>query len=161
MTKPAPQKGSSIPESDHVLRYIRPRHVEHGVVNGEGSLTRPGEDAPSVNWLEWFDPPIENQVAGVRSVTRLTYAKTGQLVRLNVGQTTRYVRDNDPNGLNLSFVHDPLDAHETHPADPSHSLIQGFPVQDTPEAALVKDLIADCVLNPLFPAVPPTDPAKA
>jgi len=161
MIKPAPQKGSSIPESDHILRYIRPRHVENGVVNGEGFLTRPGEHAPSVNWLEWFDPPLENQVAGVRSVTRLTYAKSGQLVRLNVGQTTRYVRENDPNGLTLSFVHDPLDAYGTHPPDPSHSLIEGVPVQDTPEAALVKDLIADRVLSPLFPAVPPAEPAKA
>lgn len=154
MNKPAPQKGSPIPESDHVLRYIRPRHVENGVVNGEGFLTRPGEDAASVNWLEWFDPPIENQVAGVRSLARLNYAKTGQLARLNVGQTIRYVRENDPNNFVLSFMHDPLNAEGEHMDDPSHSLIHGVPVQDTPEAALVKDLIADCVLNPLFPAVP-------
>jgi hypothetical protein len=154
MNKPVPQKGLSVPEADHVLRYIRPRHVENGVVNGEGFLARPGEDAPSVNWLEWFDPPIENQVAEVGSVTRLKYAKTGQLARLNVGHTTRYVRENDPNGLTLSFVHDPLDADDDYPADPSHSLIHGFPVQDTPEAALVKDLIADCIIPPLFPAVP-------
>jgi hypothetical protein len=66
----------------------------------------------------------------------------------------RYVRENDPNGLTISFVHDPLDANETYPADPSHCLVPGVPVQDTPEAALVKDLIADCILPPLFPAVP-------
>ena len=157
MTKPAPRKGSSVPKTDHVLRYIRPRHVEDGVVNGEAFLTRPGEDAPSVNWLEWFDSPLENQVAGVRSVTRLTYAKTGKLARLNLGQTTRYVRENHPNSLTISFVHDPLDANETYPLDASHCLIHGVPVQDTPEAALVKDLIADCILPPLFPAVPLID----
>ena len=160
MTRIAPQKGSPLPEADRILRYIRPRHVEDGIVNGEGFLTRPGEDAPSGNWLEWFDPPIANQVAGVRSVARLTYAKKGKLARLNVGQTTRYVRENDPNGLVLSFVHDPLDAKETQAADPSHSLIHGVPVQDTPEAALVKDLIAECILPPLFAAVPPTGPAE-
>jgi hypothetical protein len=154
MNKPIPQKGLSVPEADHVLRHIRPRHVENGAVNGEGFLARPGEDAPSVNWLEWFDPPIENQVAEVRSVTRLKDAKTGQLARLNVGHTTRYVRENDPNGLILSFAQDPLDADDNYPADPSHSLIRGVPVQDTPEAALVKDLIADCIIPPLFPAVP-------
>jgi hypothetical protein len=151
MTKLMPQKGSSLPGTDHVLRYIRPRHVENGVVNGEGFLTRPAEGAPSVNWLEWFDPSVENQVAAVRRVTRLKYAKTGQLARLNVGKTTRYVTENDPNGLVLSFVHDPLDASATHPPDPSHSLIYGVPVQDTPEATLVKDLIADCILPPAFP----------
>jgi hypothetical protein len=152
MTRPIPQKGSLLPEADHVLRYIRPRHVEGDVVNGEGFLTKPGEDAPSVNWLEWFDPPIENQVAGVKGLARLTYARTGRLARLNIGQTIQYVRENDLNGLVLAFVHDPLDPNGTHSADPSHALINGVPTQDTPEAALVKDLIADCILPPLFPA---------
>lgn len=155
MIKPTPQIGTIIPDSDHVIRYIRPRHVENGVVNGEGFLTRPGEDAPSVNWLEWFDPPLENQVSGVRSVTRINYAKTGQLVRLNVGETKRYVRENDPNSLILFFEHDPLEENGKYPPDPSHSLVKGVPVQDTPEATLVKDLIADCVLTPLFPTKPP------
>lgn len=161
MTRPVPQKGLPVSENNHVLRYIPPRHIEDGVVNGEGFLARPGENAPSVNWLEWFDPPIESQVAGVRSMSRLTYAKTGQLARLNVGKTTQYVRENDPTGLALSFVHDPLEADGAHSADPSHSLIHGVPVQDSPEAALVKDLIADCILLPLFRAVPPTGPAEA
>jgi hypothetical protein len=160
MSRHVPQKGTPLPDTDHVLRYIKPRHVENGVVNGEGFLTKPGEDAPSVNWLEWFDAPIENQVAGVRSAARLIYAKTGQLARLNVGQTTQYVRENDPSGLTLAFVHDPLDSNKTFGADPSHALIQGVPVQDTPEAALVKDLIADCILRPLFPAVPKAEPEK-
>lgn len=151
MTRPVPQRGSAIPDRDHVLRYIRPRHVENGVVNGEGFLTRPSESAPSVNWLEWFDPPCENQVAGVRSVTRLSYAKNGRLARLNVGQTRTYVKENDPNGLLLSFVHDPLASECARPADPSHALINGVPMQDTPAAALVKDLLAHCVLEPLFP----------
>lgn len=160
MTRPVPARGSRLPDPDHVLRYIRPRHVENGVVNGEGFLTRPGEDAPSVNWLEWFDPPVEDQVASVRSVARLSYAKTGQLARLNVGQTIRYVTENEPNGLVISFEHDPLEADDKHRADPSHSLIRGVPVQDTPEATLVKDLIAECIVPPLYPAVPPTEPAK-
>jgi hypothetical protein len=158
MTKPVPKNGSAIPDSDHVLRYLRPRHVESGVVNGEGFLTRPDEDAPSVNWLEWFDPPIEKQVEGVRRVTRLRYAKSGHLARLNVGRTKSYVRENDPNGLSLSFAHAPLDSDGAYPPDPSHSLIKGVPLQDTPEAALVKDLIANCVLQPLYPAVRPIEP---
>jgi hypothetical protein len=154
MSKPVPQAGSYLPDRDHVLRYVSPRHVDGDVVDGEAFLARPRESAPSANWLEWFDPPIENQLAGVRSVARLTYAKTGRLARLNVGQTRQYVRENDPNGLMLSFVHDPLGVEGTHPADPSHTLIKGIPVQDTPEAALVKDLIAGCVLKPIYPAVP-------
>jgi hypothetical protein len=156
MSKPVPQMGSRIPDSDHVLRYISPRHVDGGVVNGEGFLARPGESAPSMNWLEWFDPPTENQVAGVRGVSRLTYRTNGRLARLNTSQTTRHVRENDPNGLALAFLHDPLSAEGTFAPDPSHSLIKGMPAQDTPGAALVKDLIAECVLEPLYPAVLPT-----
>ena len=161
MTRPVPRENSPLPNLDHVLRYIPPRHVEDGVVNGEAFLAKPAEDAPSVNWLEWFDPPIENQVAGARSLTRLRYAKTGQLARLNVGQTVQYVRENDPNGLVLSFVHDPLDATDAHPADPSHSLIYGVPTQETPEATLIKDLMADCILPPLFAAVPTAGPTES
>jgi hypothetical protein len=160
MRRPVPQTHSPLPDSDHVLRYIPPRHVEDGVVNGEAFLAKPAEDAPSVNWLEWFDPPIENQVAGVRSLARVRYAKTGRLAQLNVGQTIQYVRENDPNGLVLSFVHDPSDATDTHPADPSRSLIYSAPTQDTPEATLIKDLMADCILPPLFPAAPTAVPAE-
>ena len=146
MRKDLPQSGSPIPESDHVLRYIPPRHVQDGVVNGEAFLTRPAENAASVNWLEWFDPPIEEQVGGVRSAKRLRYAKTGLLARLNVGQTARYVKENNAYGLELHFVHDPLEAEEGHRPDPSHALIGGVPVKDNPEAALIKDLIADCIV---------------
>lgn len=154
MPRVIPEAGSAIAACDHVIRYIRPRHIHDGVVNGDGFLGRPGEAAPSVNWLEWFDPPIEQQVAGVRSVARITYAKTGQLVRLNVGSTIRYVWENDPGRLLLQFVHDPLDEDGHFPSDPSHALIVGVPVADSPEAALIKDLIADCILRPLYPATP-------
>jgi hypothetical protein len=153
MTRPIPQKGSTLPDADHVLRYIRPRHVENGVVNGEGFLMKPDEDAPSVNWVEYFELPIDDQIDGVRGVARLTYAKTGQLARLNVGQTAQHVRENDPNHLVLLFEHDPLDSDHKHAADPSHSLMRGVPVQGTLEATLIGDLIAECVLPPLYPAV--------
>jgi hypothetical protein len=154
MTNELPQSGLPIPDEHHVLRYIAPRHVENGIVNGAGFLRRPGEDASSVNWLEYFDLPVEDQVQGVREVARLRYAKTGQLARLNIGATRNYVRENSPEGLELSFVHDPLMAEGDFPADPSHALIQGVPTADSVEAELIKDLIADCIVQPLYTAVP-------
>jgi hypothetical protein len=154
MTRPVPQSGSPVPDSDHVLRYLKPRYVDNGVVDGEGFLLRPQESAASVNWLEWFDPPIENQVDGVRSDARLQYAKTGHLVRLNVGHTKDYVRENSPGALVLAFDHAPLEPDQQFDRpDPSHALIKGVPEQDTPDAALIKDLIANCVLPPIYPAV--------
>ena len=60
MLKPPPSAGIAIPDRDHVLRYLKPTQVKDSVVNGDGFLTRPGENAPSVNWLEWFDPPLND-----------------------------------------------------------------------------------------------------
>jgi hypothetical protein len=135
----------------HVVRYIKPQHIDDGVINGNGFLSRPGEDAPSVNWLECFDPPLENQVAEVRRLARITYAKTGRLARLLVSTTTNYVWENSENHTLLKFVHNELEPTDTHPKDPSHALILGIPVENTPEGELVKDLIADCVID-TFPA---------
>ncbi|MCL2713215.1 MAG: hypothetical protein FWD68_01100 [Alphaproteobacteria bacterium] len=154
MTDKLPQSGSAIPDDHHVIRYVGGRHVDGDVINGEAFLTKPQEDAPSVNWVEYFDPPIDNQVQGVRSAARLQYGKTGKLVRLNVGATRDYVRENSPDGLQLSFVSDPLPAHEKFGPDPSHALIRGVPVTDSADAALIKDLIANCVLQPFYAAVP-------
>jgi hypothetical protein len=140
-----PIKGASLPDGDHVLRYVPPRHVEDGVVNGAGFFTRPNEDAPSVNWVEWFFGSLEEQVAGIRAVARLEYRRNGRLARLNVGNTIRYVRETHPEGLTLRFIHDPIDADSEFPEDPSHSLILGRAYSRHPEADLVKDLIAHCV----------------
>ncbi len=145
MTDELPQNGP-IPDDHHVLRYTAPRHVDGGIVNGAGFLRRPTEDGFSVNWLEYFDHPIENQVQGGRDVARLRYAKTGLLARLNIGATRNYVRQNSPERLELSFVHDLLIAEGDFPADPSHALIKGIPTADSLEAELIKDLIADCIV---------------
>jgi hypothetical protein len=42
-----------------------------------------------------------------------------------------------------------LPAEGEHPADPSHSLIRGAPFENGPDADLLGDLIAQCVI-PLF-----------
>ena len=52
----------------------------------------------------------------------------------------------------LQIIHDPLDAAEGFPADPSHSQIVGMPSADTDEALLVGDMIAECV-SAMHPAV--------
>jgi hypothetical protein len=161
MTDEMPQSGLPIPDDHHVLRYIAPRHVDGGIVNGAGFLRLPAEDGSSVNWLEYYDPPVSNQVQGVRDVARLRYAKTGQLARLNIGATRSYVRQNSPEGLELSFVHDLLIAEGDFPADPSHALILGIPMENSVDAELIKDLIAHCIVQPLYPAVPRQEPDRA
>lgn len=146
-----PVAGSELPDASNVLRYIGGRHIDGENVNGAGFLRRPGEAASSVNWLEWFDSPLENQVRGVRELARLKYGATALLVSLNVGQTKRYIASEHPENLALSFVHDPLEAEGQHRADPSHSLIRGVPTSDGADAELVKDLLVDCI-QARFPA---------
>jgi hypothetical protein len=148
-----PDPGTPIPDDDHVLRYIARKHVDNGLVNGAGFLNRPHEEASSVNWMECFPLPLENQVSQISQRRRLRYEKRAQLVRLNVGETRRYVTANATIPIELSFLHDPLPAKGDFPEDQSHALIYGLPTLETPEAELVKDLLADCVLE-TFAVVP-------
>lgn len=144
--KPIPVAGSALPNDGHVLRHIRSQFVDGENIDGNGFLRRKNEDdGSSVNWLEWFEPPPENQVSGVRGLARLKPGAAAKLVSINVGQTIQYVISQHPDNLALSFVHDPLEVEGDYRADPSHSLIKGLPVNDGPEAELVKDLLVDCI----------------
>lgn len=148
-----PAPGAPIPDGDHVLRYIRKKHVDNGVVNGSGFLTRPQEEMASVNWIECFAPPLKNQVAEISARRRLKYEKRALLVRLNVGHTKQYVVERALIPIQLSFLHAPLQAEDGKPADPSHALIDGVPTLDTAEGEAIKDLFTHCILE-RFPVVP-------
>ena len=119
-----PQPQTPLPDTDHVLRYIGRRHVDNGVVNGSGFMRRPQEDTPpSVNWMECFPLPIENQVWEISARRRIRYEKRGLLVRINVGHTMRHVEENATIPITLAFLHDPLPAEEGEngkPADDSY-----------------------------------------
>ena len=152
-----PDRGAPLAGEHHVLRYVGGRDfdIDKGTVDGGAFLRKKKDtDGLSVNWLEWFPGSLEDQVAGVRRAARLRYGSTAGLARLNVGQSISFVRENHPERLALSFLHDPLPAEDKHAADPSHSLIVGAPFQDGPDADLFADLIAHCVVPPVFPAVP-------
>lgn len=151
-TRRNPEKGSALPSTDHALRYIKPTHIDNGVINGQGFLPRSGENAPSANWMEWFDPPPDNQVASIRRISRIKYARTGYLVALNVGQTLKFVRDNSTIPAAIKFMHMPLVETNGLPADPSHCEIQGFSEVSPSEAALLGDLMVQCAIRPYYPA---------
>jgi hypothetical protein len=160
--EPCPHEpGTPLPDEDHVLRYIRKKHVDNGIVCGAGFMRRPTEDTPpSVNWMECFTPPIVNQIEEISARRRIKYEKRGKLVRINVGHTKRYVAENvtlssaeTPILFVLAFLHDPLRAEKEQPADPSHALIDGIPVERTPDAELIQDLLVDCILDQ-FDVVP-------
>jgi hypothetical protein len=153
--EPAPESGAPLDYDHHVLRYVGGRDcdVDKGTVEGGAFLRKKKDtDGLSANWLECFPGSLEDQAAGVRRVARINYGSTAGLVRLNVGRSISFVRENHPEHLTLSFIHDPLPAEGKHAADPSHSLIKGGPFEDAPDAELLGDLIAQCVVPPVFPA---------
>jgi hypothetical protein len=153
--EPAPESGAPLDHGHHVLRYVGPRLLDNGTVDGGAFLRKPKDvDGLSVNWLEWFPGFLEDQVTGVRQAARLTYSRNGGLARLNVGRTTNFIREHHPERLALLFVHNPLLAQGEHLPDQSHSLITEAPFENAPDAELLGDLIARCVIAPVFPAVP-------
>lgn len=75
--------------------------------------------------------------------------RNGRLAELNIGITKRHVQ---ARFKNLRFIHMPLAAEGKYQADPSHAEIRGLPPGDSPEAALIGDMIAECI-HTIHPAI--------
>ena len=141
--------GDELPDSDHVVRYVKPSNVQNGIVNAEEFVG--GSNGVSVNWLEYFqERSTDEQLGEVRRCIQLTIRPNGRFARLNVGDTKGRVSGAS---RNLDFLHDPQAARPPFEPDPSHGLIAGLPAEDSPEAMLVADMISECILE-LHPAIP-------
>ena len=142
---------NDLPDNAHVVHYVKPtsRH-EDGSVDGSAFRLRPNDNGLSVNWLEYFsDLTKAQQLDEVRRLSRLTMRKRGCLAELSVGVTKQH----DSGELTaLRFVHKPLAAENGYEADPSHSEIMGLPQGNSPQAALIGDLIAECI-QAIHPAI--------
>ena len=135
---------SDLPDDAHVVRYARPTAIrEDGRVDGSAFRLRPGDTGLSVNWLECFaDLPLSGQLAEVRRLSRIEMRPNGRLAELNVGAAKQHVRQQFPA---VRFISTPLPEEDGHAADLSHSEIIGLPPGDSSEAALLGDMIAECV----------------
>src|SRR5262244_2535831 len=68
--------GDSLPDIDHVLRYIGKKFVnpKDNEIAGNAFLSRPQEkDGPSVNWMEFFSGDTASQMAEIKKVKRISY----------------------------------------------------------------------------------------
>ncbi len=146
-------KGNDLPADDHVVRYVKPSMIlEDGVVDGSDfrvRAVRPDETGLSVNWLEAFPGKKEHRLNEVRRLFRLRVRPNGRFAELNVDTILQAVSEELDT---LRIVHDPLEAEDGFEADPSHAEITGLPPGDSDQAALVGDLIAECIVA-MHPAI--------
>ncbi len=139
-------RDDDLPSGDHIVRYVKPSMIqEDGTADGQDFRlrpARPGETGLSVNWLEAFGPGRSHQLSEVRRLFRLNLRPNGRFAELNVGKVILKVRVELDT---LRIVHDPLEADANHKADVSHAEVRGLPPGNTDQAALVGDLIAECI----------------
>jgi hypothetical protein len=141
--------GQVLPPEATLLRYIKPSLIDGDDIDGEAFLEK-YVDGPSVNWLDQFAVPVENQVSEVRARKRIQHKLTGKLALANHGK----IREAVAQFPDIVARHDPLEpSPPEHPIDdPSHSVLCGVPVIGSDEAHVVGDLIVGCVAQ-LFPTV--------
>ena len=148
--------GDQIPDDGHVVRYVKPSLVEDEAVDGTAFVLRKGEATLSVNWLEAFGgDDKDHQLSEVRRVFRLRLARSGRFAELNVGETKRHVLESvEETGVaaRIGLAAAPSDPTDEFEADPSHAVVTGLPPSDSDEALFIGDLIAECVMYPLYPA---------
>ena len=148
--------GTPIPDNGHVVRYVKPSLIDEEAIDGSAFVLRKGEAALSVNWLEAFEgDDHEHQLSDVRRLFRLQVARNGRFAKLNVGETKQRVLESvQETGVTaeLGVVATPLAPIDEFEADPSHAAVTGLPASNSDAAVFIGDLIAECVLQPLYPA---------
>ena len=138
--------GDSLPDSSHVLRYIKPTLIKSDhTIDGSAFRLRPKENGFSVNWLEYDEDldaakRVENVIDLMAS--RLSISKSGCFAEIPVGRTIKQIAEKHDG---VRFIHMPLAATNDYDADPSHSEIEGLPAYESDESALIGDMIAECV----------------
>ena len=103
-------KGDQLPAEHYVARHCRNKDLI--LTNGEPTGVsesafepKPDEsDGLSANWLEFFGNDRQHNVAGVRSVTKLTVRRPHRIAILNVGAITAA-----GGSAMLRVVEDPID----------------------------------------------------
>ncbi|MCY3986898.1 MAG: hypothetical protein OXF23_07675 [Candidatus Dadabacteria bacterium] len=137
---------NDLPESDHIVRYVKPSNLELGRVSISEFKLREGredERGVSVNWLEYYNNfSKEEQLAEIRRVSRLKLRKNGRFAELNVGEIKRLV---SKELRDLRIIHTPLDAEGHFLADPSHSEIVGLPSENPEKSDLIAQMIVQSV----------------
>ena len=146
--------GDELPNDSHVVRYVKPSLIDDEAVDGSAFVLRDNENGLSVNWLEAFGGSDHQiQLNEVQRVFRLKRSRNGRFAKINVGETKRLVSEGAKEAgliVDLCMTEAPLVRTTEFEADPSHANITGVPLSGGDEAMVVGDLIADCLIAPLY-----------
>ena len=133
-------KGTEIGEDQRVVRYVRPRLVHStGRADPEAFVLRTLDDKTpetglSVNWLVVFPGETRSQLEKVTQHLSLKVSRNGRFAEFEVGELKTLLAAESIDG---SVIHDPLEAEDNHPKDPSHALLLGLPPPSTDRATEV------------------------
>ena len=133
-------KGREIREDQRVVRYVRPRLVHStGHADPEAFVLRTLDDGTpeaglSVSWLGAFPGGTRSQLEKVALRLRLRVTSNGRFAEFVVGDLTTLLASEN---VDSSVVHDPLEAEDDYPEDPSHALVLGLPPPSTDRATEV------------------------
>lgn len=129
--------GDTIPDPNHIARFIRPMQAPDGQIQATAFMLRAGEPTFSVNWLEFLNcSSRDKEISEIRKIYSETFSHVGaraKIAVLNVGDVREKVLTVSPDCRNLEVIHDPL------PNDPSHSEIHNLKQDD--------ELIAELILQ--------------
>lgn len=131
---------TSLSNSDHVLRYCRPRYVNGGIIHFSAFELRLDEEFLSVNWMEYFGESVsvEEQTEGIRTALskKLELKSNGRFARFHVGTVKARIQNTEVKQV-------------PGPKDPSHAGI--YSGKDNRETALeLKNIIES---DDVFPAL--------
>ena len=148
---------TAIPETDHVVRYVKKSLLSNDRVDGNAFVRRPKETTVSVNWLEFLRGDRTQQLDEIRRCIHLQRGAQAKFALLHTGTCRRHVaRSLIEDGyldIRMGFLHAPLPAENGYPEDRSHTEITGLPDPgaDPEHAEYVGDLIAQRT-TALYPA---------
>ena len=141
-------------DDDEIVRYVPPKLVDGEVIAPDAFLPRDrdfdstiGKYGVSCNWLQYFPPPEESQVASVRGASRIMLKANGRFAKLQIGAARAAISVAGEVSRAVTFIRDELPAEGEYLADDSHAVITGLTSLADPEDKIILQLLVDSVTS--------------
>ena len=130
--------GADIPDSDHVVRYCSPKHVDKGRIAESAFELRSNDKYFSVNWLECFEQFNDNErLKAIENSLDITVKSDGKFAQIHVGNAKQKNKD-------IQIKYKP-----TLPKNISHAGIHPPSKENLESTLLLANLFADADIFPV------------